>query len=261
MPTSLCASTVIITKPQEQSAYLSGKIHALGAHIIALPTLIIAPLEEANVALNQITLELPHTDFIIFISPNAVTYGLPTLHAQLSQWPSQLQWLTVGLATAKKLHDYNIKNILIPTKHYTSEGLLDLPELQSVSGKRVVIISGKDGRTYLQDTLQARGANVHRVACYQRLLSSNPIDKQLNLWQQANNVIVMATSAESLENLSRLVQPPYDTLWQQARLLLSSTRLANTAHELGYQGEIMIAKSAMDDDMINAFKQAIAHPG
>jgi len=253
MPNSLKGNTVIITKPVQQSQYLSEQIHALGGVAVPFPTITIAPLDDAIALTNAATL-VEQTDFIIFISPNAVAFSMPYLATHFEKWPPHLQWFAVGRTTAKKLQDYNIKNIITPTELYTSEGLLALPLLQQIVGKHIMIITGQGGRELLTDTLQARGAIVHRIDCYQRLLPNDDVTFQIKAWQQAKQAIIIATSSNSLENLCALVDKPCQHLWQQAMLIVSSNRLADKARELGYEGKIITAKSAVDDDIIQALK-------
>jgi uroporphyrinogen-III synthase len=71
-----------------------------------------------------------------------------------------------GPATAEALAAAGIAGAQIPETTFDSEGLLALPELSDVRGKRVLILRGDGGREYLGDALRARRAHVDAVACY-----------------------------------------------------------------------------------------------
>lgn len=160
-------------------------------------------------------------DFVIFLSEHAVRLGLPALERQ--PWFAGTQVLAVGARTAVVLENQGV-TADVPAEP-TSEGLLDLPQLDRLQGRRVLLAAGQGGRALLTRELAARGAEVQRYECYRRI----PVDALEPAVLHCEAVI--AASAEALERLARL--------WREAGgradvpVLVPSARVAARGVELG----------------------------
>ena len=144
---------VIVTRPARQAAGLAAALAALGATPIIIPAIVILPPADPA-ALARVHAELDCFDIAVFVSANAVEYGVPP------HWPSRLRVFAPGPGTAAALAAVRVADVHIPHTSYDSEGLLALPALAEVAGKRVVIFCGEGGRVLLADALRARGAVV-----------------------------------------------------------------------------------------------------
>jgi uroporphyrinogen-III synthase len=82
-----------------------------------------------------------------------------------------------------------------------SEGLLALPELLDVAGKRIVIFRGDGGRELLRTALEARGATVVQVECYRRAKPQSGAAGLIDAWRERRVDAVTLTSGEGLDNL------------------------------------------------------------
>ena len=85
---------------------------------------------------------------MIFISANAVRFGLALVDDYWPQLPTGLNWYAIGVATAAVLARHGIAAIT-PRRFMSSEGLLAVPALQHVSDQRVLIVKGEGGRECL----------------------------------------------------------------------------------------------------------------
>ena len=99
-------------------------------------------------------------DIVIFLSEHAVRHGLPRLRV------AGAQLLAVGARTAAVLRAAGC-DAEQPARA-DSEGLLALPLLRDVTGRRVLLVCGADGRMLLATELAARGAQLARFVCYRR---------------------------------------------------------------------------------------------
>ncbi len=132
-----------------------------------------------------------------------------------------------------------------------SEKLLALPSLKYLKGKKSLLLRGNGGRELIAKTLQLRGSDIDYCECYQR----QPIKYDTTLFQlkcqNANIKTIIVTSGEMLNLLFNLITKDYKSWLLSLHLIIVSTRLANTANQLGWQS-IKIAKSAQNYALIEA---------
>ncbi|HEX4974660.1 MAG TPA: uroporphyrinogen-III synthase, partial [Pseudomonadales bacterium] len=142
--TSLEDLRVIVTRPQFQAQELAQSLTVLGAEVLQIPGLDIWPAPESW-AVRQQFQNLDAYQHVIFTSVNAVHFGMQWIDRYWPQWPQGLNCYSVGPGTAKALTAHHIVSFL-PTR-FSSEGLLELPALMSVSEARVLIVKGQGGRS------------------------------------------------------------------------------------------------------------------
>ncbi len=202
---------ILITRPARQAAGLARQIAAIGGKPIIFPAIVILPPEDRQ-ALDRAQRELSRYDFAVFVSANAVEYGI----GDPAAWPSRLLALAPGPGTASALVAAGIDNVRLPTTTMDSEGLLALPELAAVAGKRVVIFRGGGGRELLGDMLAKRGASVDIVDCYRRARPEAGAGGLEEALRAGRVDAVTLTSSEGLDNL-------WELLGADARARLAAT--------------------------------------
>ncbi len=227
----LAGLRIVVTRPREQAASLAQGIASLGGQPILFPLLEIEPLG-ASPELQGLLARLTSFDLAIFISPNAVQYGMALLRAA-GGLPPNLRVATVGQGSARALQEAGVAQVIAPTARSDSEALLELPELQQVRGSRVVIFRGEEGRELLADTLRARGAAVEYAACYRR--RKPDADFGAVLAQQPHAITV--SSSEAVAWLTEMV--PQEAL--SIPLFASHARIAENASRLGWRNVVEVA--------------------
>lgn len=245
----LAGLRILVTRPAHQAEPLCAALTEAGAEAIRFPTLAItaAPADPARMALWA---QLAEFQLAIFISANAVEYGLKE-SCQQGPWPTSTRLAAVGRRSAEALHREGFKRVLVPAQHYDSEALLELPELASVQGQRVLIVRGEGGRECLADSLRGRGAEVHYAEVYRRVVPSTDPAALLARWQAGGLDAVTVTSEQSLRNLFKMVGASGQAWVQQTTLIVPSERVAQAAQALGC-GEVRVADSATDEAMLAA---------
>ena len=187
---------IIVTRPQRQAAGLARKLAALGATPLAWPAIVILPpADAAPLALAHANLAA--YDIAVFVSANAVEYGV----ADPARWPKTLVAFAPGPGTAEALAAVGIAAARIPEARFDSEGLLALPELQQVQGKRAIVFRGDGGREVLGETLRERGARVDYVACYRRAAPQASADGLVEALRDGRAHALTMTSSEGLDNV------------------------------------------------------------
>lgn len=233
----------MITRPLRQAESLSAAIRQRGGNPIVFPAIEIAPIDTADI--KKIHYPLADYDCAIFVSANAVDHA----QAYFPNFPAGLPVIAIGAGTAKALKKYNITIQAIPDDHH-SEGVLSLPILQFVAGRRIIIFCGKNSRSLLRQSLQAKGAWVEEFICYERRCPVLESTILKNLMQQPINIIV-STSLEGLNNLWRLWKGLRQELWLQSKTwIVISTGMRKRAQELGIL-KIKVAEGASDKAILN----------
>jgi len=237
---------VIITRPIAQAENLSNLLKSSGFSVYSCPLLEIKPIIPAH-GLSTLRPFFPHVWAVLFISPNAVQYGFASLQAE----NLNAHYFAVGLSTARALYTQGVKTVIVPTIEYNSEGLLALPALQQVQGKIIAIIRGGSGMDLLGNTLQKRGAIIHYIECYHRTRPVLNIQTVLQQWQSIPDTTLICTSIAALDHLAQLFKDN-SSVWQTTTLVVSSERLSLHARQLGHCGIIILAKSALNEDLVRA---------
>lgn len=231
MSGALAGLHVVVTRPAGQAAHLAEALVNLGARPVLYPVLAIFDVEDRQPVLDA-AVRLDSIDLACFVSPNAVEKALSVMLA-IRSWPAQLRAATVGKSSEMALARFGITNIVAPRERFDSEALLELPELQDMAGKRVVIFRGDGGRELLGDTLRQRGAEVEYVTCYRRGRPDLDPAPLLKLWAESRLDAVTVTSSEGLRNLVDMVGKLGQTWLRKTPLFVPHPRIASLARALG----------------------------
>ena len=247
MSRALTGLTILITRPKGQADGIINACHEQGAAIIHEPMFEITEPDSYD-SIQSASQLLPQADWAIFTSTNAVAYALDFVE----EWPSRVRVTAIGPKTAEMLIDNGVEVTAMPEKDYRTEGLLELPELQSIEGQTAIIFTGQNPRQTLEAQLSERGANVCVAHAYQRryITKANPaLLKQL----QASKIDVsLITSGETLNQLVSLYLKSAK-ISDIGVFIVASKRIAALAASLGVpEPSIVVASSATDEAMLQA---------
>lgn len=237
---------ILVTRPAQQAAPLAELIRQAGGNPILFPALEIVDLPDLQ-PLNALIDRLEQFDLAIFISPNAVQKALNLIRAR-RELPPTLKIAAIGKGSRKALQQFGVQDIIAPTQGFDSEALLALPELQNVTGRRIVIFRGDGGRELLGDTLMARGAQLTYAECYRRQKPQADGDALRYLWARDELNAVTVTSAEALRNLYDIAGKLCQQWLKQTPLFVPHERIAQAARELGL--EQVFVTEAGDEAMV-----------
>ena len=218
-PTPLNGWTVLSLRPQNQHAQVRRAAAAWQARILALSAFGLKPgadNDELNKALA--------CGIRIASSPAAVSHARHL--AELSG-----DWLAIGHGTAQLLLRAGARSVQTPEPQ-TADGLLALPALQGILGKRIGLLTAPDGRGLLEDTLKTRGAELIVAHVYVR----EPV--ALNARQLANIDALPAQAALLVTS-----QQAFGHFWRQL----------TTARQDKIKSLICIASSARLVEYVKAF--------
>ena len=197
---------VLITRPEGQGRSLGDKVLASGGKPVFFPLLRITPLqdEQSLQVAREIVKNLDNYDMTIFISSNAVKFGLQLIDQYWPEFPQDLTVFAIGPVTAKSLSSINTTVHCSP-KGMKSEDLLSLTELQQVAGLKIALFRGRGGRELLADTLRDRGAQVDYVESYERSVPDYYSEELMTKIGENGINVICVTSVQILDSLCQLV--------------------------------------------------------
>ncbi len=249
----MAAKGVLITRPAGQEQLLSAALEARGFRVFHQPLLELEALPGPDARERGLIQSLDNYQHVIFISSNAVRFGLPWLESFWPQWPLGVHWYAVGDSTARALREWGL-DALTPGADMTSEGLLRLPSLQAVHRQRALIVKGRGGRERLREELQRRGASVDQLACYRRW----PVrigEGELLAGLSDNRIeIIVLSSGQGLDNLLALISREETSKLGRTTILVPSPRVAEQARSAGLE-RVLVAENASDDAVLRALEQ------
>jgi uroporphyrinogen-III synthase len=244
---SLEGLNVLVTRPGDRGLELCDIIENSGATTTYFPT---ASIHEVKVdSKTKRTLRgLGDIHWIIFVSRNAVTYGIEQLPKKLLE---ATNIAAIGLSTAEAIEKNGLVVSLCPESSFTTEAFLEEPLMDDVGNNNVLIITGEGGRKLLQEELEERGASCYRVEVYRRELPIKAAQEvAVKVDKNAIDVLVV-TSEELLENLMRLLQKVVQKL-RAIPLVVSSDRLKVKAKSLGFSETVIVAENAINVTLLSA---------
>ena len=228
----LAGQCIWLTRPPLQSDALEEALGKLGAVTFGLPLLAIRSVPPAGAALAAVE-QLDRYHLVVWVSSNAARAGMQAIAVQWPQYPAHLINIAVGPTTATVLEAEGLE-VHYPRERMDSEGMLALPQLQAIQGKRVLIVRGRGGRELMSANLRERGAIVDYCELYVRELPEySQAGLQAALQSHPPTAIVIS-SAEAMDNLKTLYQSWYPD-WQDFPLHVVSQRLHDHATASGFR--------------------------
>lgn len=235
---------VLLTRPLTQVKALESLVIDAGHQPLLFPTLEV-------VALNA-TAQRSQYDAVIFISANAVEYGIEVLSAI-----SYSKVFAVGAATAKKLNNHHIPVDDFPQEKASSEALLSLESVSCLRNKNILIFRGKGGRETLKIGLEKNLNQVEYAQVYNRIVCtlSTLHNQSLSDFLLDKKGFVSVTSNENLEGLISLAKQlnALDSL-KQYPLIVLSERIKKYAQSLNFK-QVIVTPNISDQAIASVLEQ------
>lgn len=238
---------IVVTRPKDQADNLIKKLKQLGAEVIFFPTIEITPTKDDQQLVSLIE-KLDQTDLLIFISRNAVRCSEKLIKKYWPVLPGKVKVAAIGQGTAEELEKIGFSVDFMPEGTFNSETLLEIPEMNDVTGKAIIIVRGEDGKEILGNTLRERGANVYYAETYRRLRPDTEISPILDKKPD----VIITTSPSSLQNLYDMTPSAIREILLSYQLLVVSPEMVDLADQLGFSNVPIIASGATDDAILKA---------
>lgn len=245
---TLTGLSVCVTRPEPEASRLANLIQRRGGQAIVMSAMKIVAVSDV---LSRMEQALTDVDVAIFVSRNAVRVAMDVITSPLKQTLAHLPIAAIGSSTAQTLAEQGLSPSILPVSDkFTSEALLASPDLQQIQDKRFIIFKGLGGRTLLADTLQSRGAKVSCCDLYERQLPTF-FDRNNFSKLSKSTHILLCSSVQIMHNLLELAGAEYETIVKNTPLLVASSRIYREAISQGFQSDVIVARNATDQAMID----------
>jgi len=236
---------VISLRPSGDHAALRRAAAAHGAKLLALSPWRIESLDDAT-ARAALDAALA-ADMVIATSPAAVRAATALWSLEAGDAPS---FIAVGEGTATALRNAGITRVEAPSR-MDSDGVLALIVLQQVRGRDIGLITAPGGRDRIEPVLRERGAIVRRADVYRRVpIAPSPRGVRA-LLELAGPAVVAVSSGEAFSLLLTALPANAVAVMRGCLTIAASQRLAELAHQHGFE-RIVIANSALPGDLMDA---------
>ncbi len=247
--TNLEGATVLITRPEVYSSYLSKEIKRLGGIPVVFPTL---DVEYCTQGLDEESFN--GHDLAIFTSRNAVAAVAEFLKQEGMNWPKSLRCAAVGNKTADAVRGaFDVGEVITPTKDFGGAELMTLESMQNLAGQRVIFFDGGGPRSVLLvNMLEDKGCKaVTHAVVYRRVRPpSDPRVLQSVLGQSGFDFVVL-TSVSSSANLLEMLDIELVNELKRAVVIVYSKRIQQELEKQGFE-QIIVSDIPSDDAVLEA---------
>jgi uroporphyrinogen-III synthase len=160
---------ILITRAHEQAGALAEPLRALGADVIAIPSIEIQPPQSYG-PLDRALKKVETYDWLLLTSVNGVQAMFRRME-KLGIAPGLLRALcicAIGPATQAEIEKAGLKVDVVPAK-YVAEAVVEALR-RHIHGKRVLLVRAKVARDVIPRELGAEGALVDVVEAYETVL-------------------------------------------------------------------------------------------
>ncbi|MCX6924680.1 MAG: uroporphyrinogen-III C-methyltransferase [Verrucomicrobia bacterium] len=164
----LYGQRIVVTRAREQAGQLSTRLRDHGAEVLEVPTIKLEPPTHREELVDAL-LELNAYDWLVFTSPNGVSkffeYFFKRFHDMRDLGGARIA--AVGPATAKKLQELHLQVDLMPDEALGLEIARAFAKFESIENLKICLLRAEVANRELPEALEALGAIVDDVACYQ----------------------------------------------------------------------------------------------
>jgi uroporphyrinogen-III synthase len=200
LPGALAGRRILVTRRPEQSGALTAGLVALGAEVVEVPLLALAPPGDPE-PLARAVADIESYDWFAFTSANAVQALSESLAGARRVLPPRARVASVGPSTSRRIRErFGVEPGLEPSGDYRAEGLLRAFGDVELEGRRVLLPVSARARDVLAQGLRRRGALVDAVEAY-RTVTPAGAGEALEQALRAGADLVALASPSTVEGL------------------------------------------------------------
>ncbi|HUR46704.1 MAG TPA: uroporphyrinogen-III C-methyltransferase [Candidatus Saccharimonadales bacterium] len=231
----LFGQRVVVTRTREQASQLSKQLLDLGAEVVEIPTIKIAPPDNLqNVA--DVLLELGTYDWLVFTSPNGVTtffeYFFKGFEDMRDLGGARIA--AVGPGTAAKLKELHLKVELMPEEYVTRKIAEAFAKYETIENLKILLLRAEVANKELPMALEEMGAIVDDIACYKTVPETEDRTQSAARLLESGADWITFTSSSTVENFhARFDLPKLLKQFPKIRLLSIGPETSKAIKVLG----------------------------
>lgn len=208
----LSGKRIVITRTREQASALASQLRHLGAEILELPTIRIAPPSDRK-DFAAAVVDSPHYDWLIFSSPNGVKKFFEAFFAVYEDIRELggARIAAVGPGTAAELKKYGLMVDVMPQKAVAEELIAEFDrkgdEFGGVANVTMLWVHSEKGRDVVYKELMKRQAIVDECIAYNTVPETEDPTGARAALAAGGADIVTFTSSSTVKNFMALNLP------------------------------------------------------
>jgi uroporphyrinogen III methyltransferase/synthase len=197
----LFGQRVVVTRTREQASDLARQLGELGAEVLEIPTIKIAPPDDRQPLVESLQ-GLGEYNWLIFTSPNGVTAFFDCFLKAFDDIRAlgNLRIAAVGPATAAKLAELHLRVDAMPSEYVAKKVGAAIADVESVENLRFLLARAQVANPELVRELEENGGIVDDVAFYKTVPETEDVTGAAGRLLEQGADWVTFTSSSTVEN-------------------------------------------------------------
>jgi len=244
--------TLLVACTVDRAPDLAARLRALGARVLEVPTIRIAPPDDFGPFDRALRTRAPF-DWVVFTSRHGVrAFDERAKAIAVDARTVGNKIAAVGPATAGAARGAGLRVDRVPSRFLT-DAIADA--LGAVDGQRVLLPRADIARRSLADALRARGAIVTEVVAYRTLPAG--ADRPPDGLRDVD--LVVFTSASAARGLERVLGPEAKDLKQRAAAACIGPVTAEATRALGYAVRVVATEHTVPGLLASIVQEVPRH--
>lgn len=197
----LFGQRIVVTRTREQASELTRQLTELGAEILEIPTIRIAPPQNVGPLVEAIA-GLGEYNWLVFTSPNGVTAFFDYFFKAFDDLRSLgfTRIAAVGPATAARVKEFRLAVDAMPAEYVAGKVASAISAQESIDNLRILCLRAEVANPELVTRLEEAGGIVDDVACYRTVPETEDVHGTVARFEEAGADWITFTSASTVEN-------------------------------------------------------------
>lgn len=253
----LSGKRVVVTRARAQASGFAAGLESLGAEVIQLPVIRIAPPGDPA-PLRAAAEAVDGFDWIVFTSANGVDRFFQTLGevGRDARALAGVRACAIGPATAEALARHGVRADLVPGEFVGEAVVGALAAATELNGARILLPRAEVARDVIPAGLRARGAEVVEVAAYRTVRDGAGADEARRRLEAGEVDFVTFTASSTVRSFAELV----GTAAGRAKVASIGPVTSRTVRELGMEVDVE-AEEYTIPGLLRAIRAAVERDG
>jgi uroporphyrinogen III methyltransferase / synthase len=204
----LSGKRIVVTRTRKQASALSGRLRALGADVLELPTIRIEPPTDLR-EFAELVQDAHTYDWIVFTSVNGVEAFFEIFFKLYddAREIGGVRIATIGPATAQRVKDFHLHVDLQPNEFIAEAVVREFRKQGDVENLRILLVRAETARDVLPKELSTLGAIVDEAFAYRTVPETRDTTGAHQRLLERGADLITFTSSSTVENFLALGLP------------------------------------------------------